>query len=367
MSQKKDSKGENQKEENLSGKGSNLASLLDNAYIVVGLDGRIQEVNDAAQHLLGLTHEALVGHDFFSRWVVPNMGSALVDQVISERLVRGFVTDMKRGNGDTFIASINAQLVMNQEDYSKVIECLISDITESQKNKDEFAETLRSVTGGIAHLINNQMASVVGTADLVKMELGDRPELAAKLDKISESGMQASDVAHNLVDYADTSDNLAMNEIHLGDVLQEVGDYFKNKVLPEQPRQFGIRKPDKVHRIFGNQASIIKMLKHLLDNAVEATEENGNIFISSKNVVLLNKKTGLNKKHVLIAIEDHGHGMDAETQQKIFEPFFSTRFAGRGMSLPQVLKIIKKHNGQIRIKTGVGKGSIFKVYLPALD
>ena len=356
-----------QNKANLADKGSNLANLLDNAYIVIGLDGAIQEVNASAQHLLGLTADALVGHDFFSRWVVPNMGSALVDQVIADRLVRGFETDMKRADGETFIASINAQLVINQADYSKVIECVVSDITETQKKQEEFAETLRSVTGGIAHVINNQMASVVGTADLIKMELGDRPELAKKLESISKSGMQASGVAHNLVDYADTADNLVMEELYPGDAIQAMEKYYHDALEAEQPRKFRVRSKDKLHRIFANKESIITMLKHLLDNAVDATENHGTIIVTAKNVVLQHKKTGLNKAYVMLAVEDHGHGMDATTQHKIFEPFFSTRFAGRGMSLPQVLKTIKKHDGQIRIKTGVGKGSIFKVYLPALD
>ncbi len=366
MAEEKGHKAAKTNAEGLVEKGSNLASLLDSAYIVIGLDGEIQEVNTAAQHLLGLTEDALVGHNFFSRWVVANMGAALVDQVISDRLVRGFVTDLKR-NEDIFIGSINAQLVINQTDYSKSIECLVSDITENQQKQDEFAETLRSVTGGIAHLINNQMASVVGTADLVKMELGDRPELAEQLDTISKSGMKASDVAHNLVDFADTSDNLVMGEIHIDDVLQKVSKHYENKLAEEKPRNLIIKKKGELHRLFANQESLIKLFTHLLDNAVDATEEHGTIMISSKNVVLLHKKTGLNKKYVLVSVEDHGHGMDQKTQHRIFEPFFSTRFAGRGMSLPQVLKIIKKHGGQIRIKTAVGKGSIFKVYLPALD
>jgi len=357
----------NQHQANLAEKGANLANLLDHAYIVIGLDGTIQEVNASAQHLLGLAESALIGHDFFSYWVVPNMGSALVDQVIAERLVRGFETDMKRGDGDTFIASINAQLVINQADYSKVIECVVADITEHQKKQEEFAETLRSVTGGIAHVINNQMASVVGTADLIKMELKDKPELAEKLERISESGMQASDVAHNLVDYADTGDHWVMEEVYPGDVLQAVEQYYHDELEADRPRKFRVMAKAHLHRIFANKESVITMLKHLLDNAVDATEDNGIIIMRSKNVILQHKKTGLNKAYVMFAVEDHGHGMDATIQHKIFEPFFSTRFAGRGMSLPKVLKIIKKHDGQIRIKTGVGKGSIFKVYLPALD
>ncbi|PCI01758.1 MAG: hypothetical protein COB79_03610 [Zetaproteobacteria bacterium] len=151
------------------------------------------------------------------------------------------------------------------------------------------------------------------------------------------------------------------------DVIKEVELYYKTDLAVDKPRKLRIQIKGELYSVFANHGSLVKMLKHLLHNAVDATQENGTILISSKNVVLLNKKTGLNTKHVLIAVEDHGHGMDTETQHKIFEPFFSTRFAGRGMSLPQVLKTIKKHNGQIRIKTGVGKGSIFKVYLPALD
>ncbi len=356
-----------QNKENLAGKGSNLASLLDNAYIVIGLDGAIQEANASAQQLLGLATKSLVGTDFFAHWVVPNMGSALVDQVIAERLVRGFETDMKRADGKTFVASINAQLVINQTDYSKVIECLISDITATQKKQDEFDETLRSVTGGIAHIINNQMASVVGTADLVKMELGDRPELAEQLDKISKSGIQASDVAHNLVSFADTSDHVTMKEVSMNDVVAHAADYYHQTLESDQPRKFLVKAADKTEIIFGNEELLTQMLKHLLDNAVEATEPGGAVMIATKDVVLMHKQTGMNKKYVLLSVEDHGHGMDNETQHKIFEPFFSTRFAGRGMSLPQVLKIIKKHDGQIRIKTAVGKGSIFKVYFPVME
>jgi len=363
---KQDKKGQNTEQTNLADKGSNLASLLDSAYIVIGLDGVIQEVNKATQHLLGLTQDALVGHNFFSRWVVPNMGSSLVDQVISERLVRGFVADLKRYDEEVFIGSINAQLVINQSDYSKVIECLVSDITQDERNKEQFAETLRTVTGGIAHVINNQMAAVVGNADLVEMELADRPELAAKMKRISESGMQASDVAHNLVDYADTSTHLVLDDVSLEDIIKDVIQDFKRDVFPEKPRRFKVQVQTNLYRVFANKESITKMLKHLLDNAVDATETKGGIILVSKNVMLLDNKTGLNKKYVLLAIEDHGHGMSADIQHKIFEPFFTTRFAGRGMSLPQVLKIIKKHNGQIKIKTGVGKGSIFKVYLPAV-
>jgi len=355
------------RDEKLAGQGSNLTSLLDSAYIVLGLDGSILEVNDAAQSLLGRASKALLQQDFFQMWAVPNMGQAFVDQVIEQRLVKGYQTDIKRASSETFIASINAQLVINQSDYSKVIECLVSDISATQKRQEEFDETLRSVTGGIAHIINNQMASVVGTADLVKMELGDRPELAEQLDKISMSGTQASDVAHNLVSFADTSDHITMEEVSMHEVVASAANYYHQSLEPEQPRKFIVKETEKTEVIFGNKELLIQMLKHLLDNAVEATETGGMVMISTKDVVLMHKQTGMNKKYVLLSVEDHGHGMDDETQHKIFEPFFSTRFAGRGMSLPQVLKIIKKHEGQIRIKTAVGKGSVFKVYFPVLE
>lgn len=353
--------------ENLVQKGSNLASLLESSYIVMALDGTIIEANGAAHRLLGLTEKELLGHVFFDRWAVPNMGSALVNQVIDERLVRGFIADMKRPSGEIFVASINAQLVVDQQDYSKVIECLVLDISEGQKQQDEFAETLRTVTGGIAHVINNQMASVVGTADLVKMELTDRPELAAKLDRISKSGIQASDVAHNLVDFADTSDNIVMGEVYLKDVVFAVAKHYKNNLEASAPRKLSINIGSKLHRIFANEENLIKMLQRLLDNAIDATQAQGVIIISCKNVTLMHNKTGLNKNYVLLSVEDHGHGMNHDTQQHIFEPFFSTRFAGRGMSLAQVLKTIKKYHGQIRVKTSVGKGSVFKIYFPVME
>lgn len=363
----KENKTKANNEERLVKKGSNLVSLLDSAYIVTTLDGTILEVNVATQHLLGLTEEALVGQDFFGCWVAPNMGKSMINQVVSDKLVRGFITDIKRKDGKAFIASINAQLVADQQNNKKAIECLVSDITERQKKQDEFAETLRSVTGGIAHLINNQMASVVGNADLIRMELSGQPKLSEKLDRIAESGLQISNVAHSLNNFSDTSDNLVMDELYLEDIICSVEQHYRTKVHAYMPRKLIVKAEGNPNNILAHKESLIQMLTGLLNNAVEATEDDGIIIILSKSVTLKHKETGLDEKYVLVSVEDHGHGMDEETQRRIFEPLFSTRFVGRGMSLAQALKTIKKHQGQIRMKTAVGKGSIFKVYFPILE
>lgn len=345
----------------ISNKGSNLSQLLDTGYVFMGLDGTVLETNAALAEMLGYAEKDVVGQVFFNLWAVPNMGEALVNQVLSEKIVRGFVLDMKHENGETVVASINAQLVVNQEDFSKGIECIISEVDTKQK---EFDETLRNVTGGIAHLINNQMVSVVGTADLMKTQLNDRPELKEKLDRISKSGLQASDVAHNLVDYADITGSNPLITVNLKEITSLVIQKYNKEVFIDEPRKITVRLAKGLPSFSGDTMLLIKLLSYLLDNAVEATKEGDAITISGKVETLEHKKTGLNQEYVMLSVEDNGHGMDAETQHRIFEPFFSTRFMGRGMSLAHVLKIIKVHHGRIHVKTGLNQGTIFKVYFP---
>ncbi len=347
----------------LSAKGANLAGLMDAAYVFMGLDGRIIESNASLETMLGYSHKELIDHVFFEKWATPGMGSALADSVISDRVVRGFTTDILRKDGSSMRASINAQLVLSHGDYNRGIECIVTDISASG-DQEKFDETLRNVTGGIAHLINNQMASVVGTADLMRMELQDRPELAAKLDRIAESGLQASDVAHNLVDYADSGEHEAAQDIDLNDIIMDKIKTYKQQVHASKPRNIRLNLTHDINPMRGNFRQVAKVFSYMFDNAIDATKNDGLIIIASQNLLIQNEKTGLNQKHIMFSIEDNGHGMDKDTQHRIFDPFFSTRFAGRGMSLAHALKIVQKHKGRIRVKTGAGKGSVFSVYLP---
>ncbi len=347
--------------------GKSLVNLSDSAYVFLNLTGKTLEASPSTQHMFGYTENDMLGHSFFCNWAVPNMGKALVKQVLCDKIVRRFVADIQRKDGSTIVASINAQLILDKTRRLAGIECLISDITDLQQQEQNFDETLRNVTGGIAHLINNQMASVVGTADLVKMQLWDRPDLADKLDRISASGLQAGEVAHNLVAYAETGAQEKAQHIDLNCIVSTVSRQYKQTKAAENPRQLVFNIESDIAPVLGSEREFSKMLHYMFDNALEATKNNSQITIKTKNVIFSKQSTGKKQKHVMLSIADQGHGMNRETQHRIFEPFFSTRFQGRGMSMAHVLKIVEKFDGHIHVKSGENQGSIFTIHFPTIE
>jgi len=343
--------------------GSNLMSLLDSGYVLLGLDGMIVDANSRLGDMLGFSKEDLLGSNFFHHWVKEQQGVLFTNQVVFETLVRDYKVEITHRDGYTLLGSMNAQFLENGD--KKQLECLLTIDEKTEERKLDFDKTLRNVTGGIAHLINNQMASVVGTADLIKAELGgDKPELCAQLDRITDSGMQASDVAHKLIDYAQSIELAILTDVNLYEVISEVAKKYKKDRNKSHPRQLIFNVHKMLPTIQGNHELLVKLLTSLLENAVEATEDNGVIIISSKVAKLPKEDADSEGKYLGLYVEDHGHGMSQVIQHRIFEPFFSTRFMGRGMSLAHALKIVKVHDGRIHVKTGVGKGSIFKTYFP---
>ncbi|MDQ6989364.1 MAG: ATP-binding protein [Mariprofundaceae bacterium] len=347
-------------------KGESLANLSDSVYVLLDLSGKVLEINPSVQKLLGHTAESYIGHSFFSAWSVPNMGKALIKQVLCDKILRDFVADIQHQDGSTIIASINAQFIMDKKRRTAGIECLVTDVTHIQQQEQNFDETLRNVTGGIAHLINNQMAAVVGTADLLKMQLWDRPDLAEKLDRISASGLQAGDVAHNLVAYAETGVKEKAQSIDLNCIVAAVSRQYKQEGYQKNPRQLSFDMESNIHPVLGSQREFSKILNYMLDNALEATAEGNSIIIRTKNVDFPRQSTGEKQQHVMLSIEDAGHGMDKKTQHRVFEPFFSTRFEGRGMSMAHVLKIVETCDGHIHIQSKVDQGSTFTMHFPAI-
>jgi len=135
-------------------------------------------------------------------------------------------------------------------------------------------------------------------------------------------------------------------------------------VFEGKPRVFTYDIMRHLPMCMGNKEQVLKLLSCMMDNAIEATQAGDSITVYVRTTMLKHKSTGLDEEYVMLSVQDNGVGMDAETQKHIFEPNFSTKLQGRGMSLARALKVIKKHDGRIHVKTGPKMGSLFKVYFP---
>ncbi len=239
------------------------------------------------------------------------------------------------------------------------------------QNQLFFAQKMESIgtlAGGIAHDFNNLMVGVLGSVSLLRDRLGPQHDAAAYLTTIEESATRAGVLARQLLTYARGGESqpqiLNLNNA-VEKLLNEQDGFLSAKVRVD----FDL-DPD-LAEIKADPAQIRQLLVDLCTNAAEAMQSGGRIRLTTRNTevdsALARSRTGLTPGlYVSLTVEDEGGGMDARTQTRMFDPFFSTKFQGRGLGLAVVYGIVKNHKGYISAESQVGKGTVIAVLLPAV-
>jgi nitrogen-specific signal transduction histidine kinase/ActR/RegA family two-component response regulator len=244
---------------------------------------------------------------------------------------------------------------------------LDNSIREAQK-----LESLAVMAGGIAHDFNNLLMIILGNAELA---MRGRPsaEIAECLQAISGAGQRASELSRMMLTYAGRS-GVSLRPVVLGELLKGM----KAAVEAILPKQIALEYQTDGQNLLADldHAQMQQLVVHLVNNAVEAIgEAPGSIRVAAggrmmtrqefKDAVLgQDKPDGL---YAFIEVADSGCGMDAEGRKHLFEPFYSTKSAGRGLGLSAVLGITRAHGGGIVVGSAPGCGTKITVYLPARE
>jgi len=240
----------------------------------------------------------------------------------------------------------------------------------SERKMDEAAlieasrmEVTSTLAGGIAHNFNNLMVGVLGNAELLKTQLAGQTQACAMLNEIVSAAKQAAELAQQMLAFARGGKYLP-RPINLNDILNEALQLQKRSFSPRITIHSEVA-PD-LWPIHADPAQMSQMIMNLCINAVESIEGDGWIHITTQNLVAETTFGGLKPgRTVHLAIEDSGCGMAEETLARIFEPFYTTKFQGRGLGLSAVYGIINNHGGRITASSEQGRGSLFRIYLPA--
>lgn len=252
---------------------------------------------------------------------------------------------------------------------------IAQDITErhrmaEQLIQEEREQSMLTLAGGVAHDFNNLLMGVMGSASLLRDTIPDTDEASEFCNAIIMSSQRMADLTKQLLTYARGSkptprpldvnaairDSLAVLHASIpGDV--EVESDFASDLWPVE----------------ADRGQLSQVLVNLIINATEAMPTGGKLVIRTMNQesreswycpIHGNHPAG---DYVTIEVVDTGHGMDARTLDHVFEPFFSTKFQGRGLGLAAVMGIIRSHKGCITAASEPGQGSTFCVYLPRTE
>ena len=229
-------------------------------------------------------------------------------------------------------------------------------------------ESLAVIAGGIAHDFNNILAGIVGNAELALLDLPSHPDSVAQaIDDIRASAMRASELTRQLLAYAGQG-RMATSRVDLTDLVAGMQESLR-RAVPSTVDLRLVLAPG-LPAIDGDAMQLTHVVANLVANSVDAIGDRpGTITVRTATVRVADADPIRDDAPttVVLTVEDDGEGMDAATRDRMFEPFFTTRFTGRGLGLAAVLGIVQAHNGSIEVDSDTGHGTNVRVLFPAAD
>ena len=239
--------------------------------------------------------------------------------------------------------------------------------TEKAISRQQRFESIGMLAAGIAHDFNNLLTGIIGHAQLLQAVL-TAPEDREMADSIVHAGERAAELTRQLLAYSGKG-MFQMQDLDLSSLVRDTEALMRAALPSKVTLEMRLGSVPAVS-VDANQ--IRQALLNVTMNAGEACgEESGTVIVSTGmewiesgsgfQVVPREIKAG---DYSWIEVRDSGCGMDGSTIEKIFEPFFSTKFLGRGLGLAAVAGIVRSHGGLLRVESAPGMGSCFRMYLP---
>ncbi len=228
---------------------------------------------------------------------------------------------------------------------------------EAQVQHAQRLESLGVLTGGIAHDFNNLLTAILGSASLAAMKVPPDSPAAEQLSRVLAAAEKAAELTNKMLAYAGRGQFL-LAPSDLNHIVEEVLPLVRSSLRKTSAIRLALAPNLPEIEADGNQ--IQQVVVNLLTNAAEA--------LAREIVVRTGAMTGGDlSPHpcVFLEVRDDGTGMDEETRTRIFDPFFSTKFTGRGLGLSAVAGIVRAHGGSVRVESAPNRGTSVTVLFPA--
>ncbi len=354
------------------------AALLDiatDAILVRDLNNQILFWNKGAERLYGWLAEEALGKNAFELLYRDSSKPAEAQKTVS--LVGEWYGELHKvtKSGKEVTVESRWTLVRDQETKPKSILTVDTDITEKKQLEAQFLraqrlESIGTLAGGIAHDLNNILAPILMSAQLLQMKIPD--ERNQRLLKTLESNAKrGAALVKQVLSFARGAEG-KRTILQVRHLISEI----KNIVKETFPKSIDFHT-DIVRDLWsvsGDATQLHQMLMNLVVNARDAMPDGGTLTIQAENLFVdenyarmyLDASVGA---YIVLSVADTGTGISPEIVGKIFEPFFTTKELGKGtgLGLATVIGIVKGHRGFVNVSSEVGKGTQFKVYLPAVE
>jgi PAS domain S-box-containing protein len=244
---------------------------------------------------------------------------------------------------------------------------------ERQFQQSQRLESLGVLAGGIAHDFNNILMAVLGYADLALTDLPIGSAAREDVKEIARASKRAAELCRQMLAYSGRG-HFVVEAIDLPALIDTMIHLLSSAISKKILLNLNLEK--NLPPILGDASQVDQVIMNLVINASEAIGERSGVITISTGAMECTRsymrETYLDEGlaeglYVILEVSDTGAGMDKEAQSHLFEPFFSTKFTGRGLGLAAVLGIVRGHKGAIKVYSEEGKGTTFKLLFPAAE
>ena len=361
-----------------------LASSPTGILVYDGNSGDCVMANNSVADMVGCTTAQLRAQNFRSLRSWQESGiDLLADQVLSDSVTRHvektFQTTFGKGvELDCFFSRFdvdeNPHLMLITVDISekKRLE-QENKLIEAQMLHVQKLESLGVLAGGIAHDFNNILMVVLGNTDLALMQLAPESPVRDNLVQIDLAATRAADLARQMLAYSGKG-RFVIENLDLTRIVEEMAQMLEVSISKKVVLSYNFA--EGLPATNGDATQLRQVILNLVVNASEAIGDNsGMISITTSCMecdraylsdVMIDDRL-CEGPYLVLEVADTGCGIDEDIIEKIFDPFFTTKFTGRGLGMAAVLGIVRGHKGAIKIYSEKGKGTTFRLLLPALQ
>jgi two-component system cell cycle sensor histidine kinase/response regulator CckA len=352
-----------------------LDAALD-AIVLADAQGKIAEINPAAERIFGVTRAAAVGR-LVREVIVPPSARAAHEAGWARHLATGEARILGRR---IEVTAVNAKgrefpvelTVARLPEEPPVFAAFVRDLTERRALEAKLVhaqkmEAVGRLAGGIAHDFNNLLTVILSYTDLLLGEMPPADPHRDDVTEISKAAQRAAALTQQLLAFG-RKQRLDRKVLVLDTLLQNIGAMIERVLGPAVSLAWKL--DTAALTVKADPGSLEQVVMNLAINARDAMPEGGELTIATSRVELTeaSEPSLPAGAYIKLSATDSGAGMSDATRARVFEPFFSTKEAkGTGLGLAMVLGIVEQSGGAVRVESALEKGTTFEVYLPVVD
>jgi len=340
-----------------------ILKSMTSGMIITDEEGKITRMNHPAETILDKSENRVLGKHYKTVLGEQSPLCSAIQTALREQKNSSVPEiNLTKKSGESIPLGLSSSVVKDEQGRMLGVVVFLTDLAEIKKLEEEIAfkdkmAALGEMSSGLAHELRNSMGTILGFSKLLKKRKDDPTSQSQVVDGILNEAMSMESMLQRFLAFAKPF-QLKIEKINLEEIIQECHASVK-ETLKENKITFEFESEPDLPPLLGDRILLKQCFHNLIQNSIEAMPDGGTLHIRLRKEQLHSQE-----RSILVELSDTGCGIAKEVQDKIFNPFFTSRERGTGLGLSLVKKIVSLHNGKIELESELNKGTTFKIYLP---